>query len=83
MSLTPGVVFFCLFVSRPQPRHMEVPRLGVKSVLQLLAYATATPDTSRIYDLHHSSWEHQILNPRSEARDPTPILMDTSQVHFH
>ena len=33
---------------------MEVPRLGVKSELQPLAYATATgmPDLSRICDLH-------------------------------
>ena len=26
----------------PHPRHMEVPRLGVKSELHLLAYTTAT-----------------------------------------
>ena len=43
---------------------MEVPRLEVESVLQLLAYttATATPDLSHIFDLqHHSSqqcWTH-------------------------
>ena len=29
------------------PRHMEVPRLGVKSELQLLAYATATATATR------------------------------------
>ena len=52
---------------------MEVPRLGVKSELQLPAYttATATPDPSHICDLHHSSVQRQILNPRSEARDRT------------
>ena len=57
---------------------MEVPRLGVELELQLLAYtrATATPDLSHICDLHHSSC--QILNPLSEARDQTYILMDTS-----
>ena len=35
-------------------RHMEVPRLGVKSELQLLAYTTAIamPDTSRVCDLY-------------------------------
>ena len=35
-------------------RHVEVPRLGVGSELQLLAYATATamPDLSRVCDLH-------------------------------
>ena len=52
-------------------RHMDVPRLEVKSELQLPAYTTttATPDPSHICDLHHSSWQHQILNPLSKARD--------------
>ena len=42
---------------------MEVPRLGVKSELHLLAYtpATAMPDLSCIFNLHGSSWQHQIL----------------------
>ena len=61
---------------------MEVPGLGVESELQLTAFttATATRDPSRICDLHHSSWQHQILNPLSEARDGNHILMDTSWV---
>ena len=64
---------------------MEVHSLGVKSELQLPAYsytATSTPDPSHICDLHHSSWQHQILNPLSEAMDQTCVLMDTSQIHF-
>ena len=63
---------------------MEVPRLGVQSELQLLAYTTAiaTPDPSRLFDLHHSSGQRRILNPLSEARDGTCILMDASQIHF-
>ena len=67
------------------PWHMEVPRLGVKSELQLLAYVTAiaVPDPSHIYDLHCSSWQRGILNPLIRARDQTCILMDTSWVHFH
>ena len=56
---------------------MEVPRLGVKLELQLLAYAKATamPGLNRICSLHHSSWQHWILNPLSEARDRTRDLM--------
>ena len=52
-------------------RHMEVPRLGVQSELQLLAYTTAiaTWDPSPICNLHHSSWQCGVLNPVSEARD--------------
>ena len=33
-------------------------------------------------DLHHSSQQRQILNPLSEARDRTSVLMDTSQICF-
>ena len=63
---------------------MEVPRLGVKLELQLPTYvtATATQDPSHIRDLHHSSQQFQVLNPPSEARDPTHIVMDTSQVPY-
>ena len=61
---------------------MEVPRLGVESELQLPAYATATPDLSHVCDLHYSSWQRQILNPLSEARDQTLVLMLTNQVHY-
>jgi len=64
---------------------MEVPRVGVKTELQLLVCttATATWDMSHVCNLHHSSQQHQILNPLSEARNGTCILMDTSQVHYH
>ena len=67
----------------PHLRHMEVPRLGVELVLQLLAYtrATAMPDPSHICNPHHSSWQCRILNPLDKARDHTRILLDTSCVH--
>ena len=57
---------------------MEIPRLGVELELQLPAYttATATWDLSCIFDLHHSSQQHQILHPLNEARDRTQVLMD-------
>ena len=61
---------------------MEVPRPGVESELQLLAYATAMCSVSCICDLYHSSWQHWILNPLSESRGRTCILMDTSWVHY-
>ena len=72
---------------------MEGPRRGVQSELQLPDHATATAgsephlrptpqqDLSRICDLHHSSQQPQILNPLSEARDQTRVLMDASRVH--
>ena len=71
------IFFFCLFFLGSHPQHKEIPRLGVESQLQVSAYtiATATWDPSRIFDLHHSSWQHRILNLLSEARDQTHILM--------
>ena len=71
---------FCLL--GPYPWHMEVPRLGLKLELQLPAYATATAtrDLSLICDLHHSSWQGWILNPLSEARDQTHVLLYASWV---
>ena len=51
------VSLFCVFFLGLCPKHMEVPRLGVESQLQLLAgtTATATPDLSCVCDLHHGS----------------------------
>ena len=79
-------VKWCLFLFflGPHVWHMEVPRLGVESQLQLLAYttATATQDQSPICDVHHISQQRQILNPLSEAKDLTRIFMDTSWVRY-
>ena len=80
----PGIevlFYFPVFLG-PQPRHMEVPWLGIELELQLPVYTTAiaTPDPRRVCDLHHSSRQHRILNPLSKARDRTCILMDASRV---
>ena len=80
-----ALVFVCLFVCLfcfllSYRQHMEVLRLGVELELQLPAYATATvmPAPSRVCSLHHIS---QHLNPLSEAKDGTCILVDPSRVH--
>ena len=75
-------VLFCFL--GPHPRRVEVPRLGVESELQLPAYitTTATQDPSRVYNLQHTSWQYQILNPLNEARDRTCNLMVPSQIRF-
>ena len=64
---------------------MEIPRLGVELELLLPAYAsvTAMPDLSRICKLHHSSWQYWVLNPLSEARDQTQILLIVSRFVTH
>ena len=74
-----SIFLFCLFVCvcfaflEPHLPHLEVPRPGGQLELQLPATATATAarDPSGICDLRHSSQQHQILNPLSEARNPT------------
>ena len=87
--MSPKRHFFCVcvffFFLGPHSKHMEVPRLGVKSELQPLAYttATATWNLRRVLDPHHSSWQRPLLNPLSKARDRTGVLIDTSQIHFH
>ena len=62
---------------------MEVPRLGVKSELQLLAFATATARSDPSQDcVGHTEacGKARSFNPLSKARDQIHILMDTSQV---
>ena len=59
-------------------RHMEVSRLAVESDLQLLA----TMDPKHFWDLHCSLQQQWILNPLSEARDQTHVLMNTTWVRF-
>ena len=76
--------FFFFFFLWLHHWYMEVPRPGVESELQLPAYTTVImPDPSCLCNLHHSSQQCWILNPLSEARDQTHILITTSQVHRH
>ena len=65
--------------------HIAVLSIGVESELQLKPYATATAtsDLSYICKLHHSSWQHRILNPLSKTRERTHIPMNTGQVRYH
>ena len=74
--------FFCFL--RLHLQHLEVPRLGAESELQLLVYttATATPDLSCICSLHHRSQQCRILNPLNKSRDRTRVLLDTHWAHW-
>ena len=73
----PDIFFF--FSLGQQVGHMDVPGLGAESELQLPAYVTpiAMQDPSCIFDLHHSSQQHHILNPLSRAKDWTHVFMDS------
>ena len=56
LSVYLSSIYLSIFFLGPHPWHMALPRLGVKSELQLLAYttATATPDLSHVCNLPHS-----------------------------
>ena len=59
----------------PHLWHIEVLRLGVKSELQLPAYAAARAmqDLSHICDLHHSLRQCQIVNPLRPGIEPASL----------
>jgi len=56
-----SVIYLFIYFLGLHPWHREIPRLGVKLELQLLAYtiATARLDLSHICDLDDSSWAEQ------------------------
>ena len=72
---------FCLFRAILKAYESSQARGRIRAVTTTTATTTATPDPSHIFDLYHSSWQCWILNPLSEARDWTYVLMDTSLVH--
>ena len=80
--LAPILFIYLVFFLQPHLRHIETPKRGVESELQLPAYttATATPDLSHICNVHCSLRQGWILNPLREARDGIHILMDASRV---
>ena len=81
-------IYLFIFATPPSPPrggrggHIEVPRLRVKSELQLPTYTTATLDPSYVCNLWHSLQQYRILNPLSEARDWTHVLLYTSWVCY-
>ena len=66
--------FFLSFVFLgPHLRHVDVPRLVVKSEPQV-------QNPSCICNLYHSSQQCWVLKPLSKARDQTCVPMDASRV---
>ena len=76
--------FFFLFRAAPAAYGSSQARGWMGAIATATATATstatATMDLSSIYNLHHSSCQHWILNLLREAQDGTRILMDTSRV---
>ena len=76
--------FFCFFGGFLLVAYGSSQARGpIRAKLPGYTTATGTWDLSHDYDLHHSSQQHWIPNPLSQARDQTHILTDTSQICFH
>ena len=71
---------FCLLRAAPAAYGGSQARGLIRAVATGLTRATATSDPSCICDLHHSSGQRWILNPLSNTRARTHVLMDTSRV---
>ena len=76
------IFFFRLFRAAPVAYGGSQARGPIRAIARPQATAIATPDPSRICDLHHSSQQWQILNPLSEARDRIRNLMVPSRICF-
>ena len=62
------ILLYFVFLG-PHLRHMEVPRLGVESELQLLATATAMPDQSHIcYVTYTTAHSHAGSQPTKQGQ---------------
>jgi len=71
---------YLLFRAKPVAYGRSQARGWIRAVAAGLHHRhSPMPDLSRICDIHHNLWQHQILNPLSEARNWTCLLMDTSQ----
>ena len=55
----------------------------IGAIAASLHHSHSSMGPSRVCDLHRSSQQCQILNPMSEARYWTLILIDTNWVQFH
>ena len=78
-------VFIFLFIFRAEPTVYGSSQAKVPKELQLPAYTTAMAmgDLNCICDLYQSSWQCQIPDPLSEARDDTGVFMDARHVCYH
>ena len=77
--------FFCLFVfyrAPPLAFGGSQARGLIGAIVAAYTTATATRHPSHVFDLHHSSWQHWILNPLNKARDWTCNLVVPGRIRF-
>ena len=76
------IYLFLLFRAAPVAYVGSQARGLIRATAASLCHSTATPDPSHIYELHHSSCQHWILNPLNKARDQTLNVMVPNQICF-
>ena len=76
-------LFILLFRALPMAYWGSQARGPIRAIAASLHHTTAKPGPSCLWDLHCSSWQHQILNPLSEDRDQTWNFMVPSRICFH
>ena len=72
---------FCLKTPMAYGSSQVTGRIG--AIAAGLCHSPTAWDLSHVGSLQHSSWQHQIPDPLSKARNQTCILMDTSRICFH
>jgi len=75
--------YFLLFRATPKAFGDSQAKGPLRAVVARLYHSHSNVGSEPVCNLHHSSQQHQILNPLSKARDRTCILMDTSRVRYH
>ena len=60
---------FDLLRAAPMAYGSSQVRVRIGAIAASLRHSHTKPDLSHFCDLYHSSQQHQILNPLSEARD--------------
>ena len=74
--------FFWLFRATLLAYGSSQAKVRIRAVASSLHNSHRNLDLSHICHLLHSSWQLWILNPLSESKDGTCILMDTSRICF-
>ena len=76
------IYLFMLFRALPMAYGSSQAGGQIRAAAASLYHSQSNMGSSRICNLHHSTQQHQILNPLIKGRNWTHVLMDTSQVRY-